>query len=100
MKGPKLLKHRAHVRFVQIAAFAVLCFEQDSMGASSGVSGFSTGIFSAPPGLERVWNVLEPMVQEARDTGQTELEVRYLLRVPHTRWSMWPFRANGTACDQ
>jgi hypothetical protein len=71
MKGAKLLN------FVQIIAFSVLCFEQDSIGASNGVSGLSMSVLSAPPGLERVWNVLEPMVQEARDTGQTELEVRY-----------------------
>lgn len=30
----------------------------------------------AAPGLEKVWHSLEPMVREARDTGQTELEVR------------------------
>jgi hypothetical protein len=77
MKGAKLLKQRAYLHFAQIATFAVLCLEQDCIGASNVVSGFSMGVLSAPPGLERVWNVLEPMVQEARDTGQTELEVRY-----------------------
>lgn len=30
----------------------------------------------AAPGLESVWHSLDSMVREARDTGQTELEVR------------------------
>jgi hypothetical protein len=93
MKGAKITFNiYSFAHFVRILAFVVLFLKQDSNGASHFVSGLSMCVISAPPGLERVWNVLEPMVQEARDTGQTELEVRYSHH--------FGFRETSTSCPQ